>query len=156
MPKLHKLTVFILIVETNTLLGLSWAFLTFSHPTKIHVAAFIKQKGATVLQTQLNFEHKGVVQSEVIRKKSQAMGDSPCKSQKFSLFWGSGSTPCWRVMICLEEKNLTQYDGKQLSFLNYEHKSEDVREINPRGQVGWKRSVHLLHACSFISFSSEI
>lgn len=63
------------------------------------------------------------------------MAESPCKSRGFSLFWGSGSTPCWRVMICLEEKGLTQYGSNQLSFLNNEHKSEPVYEINPRGQV---------------------
>ncbi|XP_046843045.1 glutathione S-transferase A-like [Xenia sp. Carnegie-2017] len=60
---------------------------------------------------------------------------SPCESQSFSLFWGSGSVPCWRVMICLEEKALRKYDSRQLSFLNGEHKSEHVLDINPRGQL---------------------
>jgi glutathione S-transferase len=60
---------------------------------------------------------------------------SPCQSKSFSLFWGSGSVPCWKVMICLEEKGLRQYNSKQLSFLNNEHKSEQVVDINPRGQV---------------------
>lgn len=31
------------------------------------------------------------------------------------LYWGSGSHPCWRVMIVLEEKNLP-YDDKLLEF----------------------------------------
>lgn len=60
---------------------------------------------------------------------------SPCESQSFSLFWGSGSVPCWRVMICLEEKALRKYDSQKLSFLNGEHKSEQLLDINPRGQV---------------------
>lgn len=31
------------------------------------------------------------------------------------LIWGSGSAPCWRVMIALEEKGL-QYESKQIEF----------------------------------------
>lgn len=38
-------------------------------------------------------------------------------------------------MICLEEKGLTQYGSNQLSFLKYEHKSDHVYQINPRGQL---------------------
>ncbi|RXM99419.1 Glutathione S-transferase A [Acipenser ruthenus] len=51
------------------------------------------------------------------------------------LYWGSGSPPCWRVMIALEEKNLQGYQQKLLSFEKNEHKSEPVMAINPRGQV---------------------
>lgn len=52
------------------------------------------------------------------------------------LLWGSGSPPCWRVMIALEEKNLQGYDQKLLSFDKAEHKSQEVLTLNPRGQVG--------------------
>ena len=31
------------------------------------------------------------------------------------LIWGSGSAPCWRVMIALEEKGL-QYESQQIEF----------------------------------------
>ncbi len=31
------------------------------------------------------------------------------------LIWGSGSAPCWRVMIALEEKGL-KYESKQIEF----------------------------------------
>lgn len=51
------------------------------------------------------------------------------------LFWGSGSPPCWRVMIALEEKNLQGYQHKLLSFEKGEHKSKEVLDINPRGQL---------------------
>lgn len=52
------------------------------------------------------------------------------------LLWGSGSPPCWRVMIALEEKNLQGYQHKVLSFEKGEHKSKEVFDVNPRGQVG--------------------
>uniref|UniRef100_A0A3Q2FXF2 GST N-terminal domain-containing protein n=1 Tax=Cyprinodon variegatus TaxID=28743 RepID=A0A3Q2FXF2_CYPVA len=51
------------------------------------------------------------------------------------LLWGSGSPPCWRVMITLEEKKLQGYKHKQLSFEKGEHKSQEVMDINPRGQL---------------------
>ena len=38
-------------------------------------------------------------------------------------------------MIALEEKNLQGYQHKELSFDKGEHKSKQVIEINPRGQV---------------------
>lgn len=52
-----------------------------------------------------------------------------------TLLWGSGSPPCWRVMIALEEKNLQGYNSKLLSFEKMEHKSQEVLDINPRGQL---------------------
>ena len=52
-----------------------------------------------------------------------------------TLIWFSGSPPCWRVMIALEEKNLQGYNQKLLDFLKGEHKSQEVLDINPRGQV---------------------
>nr|XP_020441951.1 glutathione S-transferase A-like isoform X2 [Monopterus albus] len=52
-----------------------------------------------------------------------------------TLYWGSGSPPCWRVMIVLEEKNLQDYNSRMLSFEKGEHKSQEVMNINPRGQL---------------------
>ncbi|XP_061122809.1 glutathione S-transferase A-like [Syngnathus typhle] len=56
-------------------------------------------------------------------------------AENMTLFWGSGSAPCWRVMIALEEKNLQGYKQKLLSFEKLEHKSPDVLAVNPRGQL---------------------
>ncbi|XP_068188772.1 glutathione S-transferase A-like [Antennarius striatus] len=56
-------------------------------------------------------------------------------AQDMTLLWGSGSCPCWRVMIALEEKGLQGYNQKLLSFDKKEHKSEEVLDINPRGQL---------------------
>ncbi len=51
------------------------------------------------------------------------------------LYWGSGSPPCWRAMLALEEKALQGYSHKLLSFSQKEHKGDEVKSINPRGQV---------------------
>ncbi|KAK7480655.1 hypothetical protein BaRGS_00028127 [Batillaria attramentaria] len=51
------------------------------------------------------------------------------------LYWGSGSAPCWRPMIVLEEKGIKGYGSKMISFSNKEHKGEEVMKLNPRGQV---------------------
>ncbi|XP_061596987.1 glutathione S-transferase A-like [Cololabis saira] len=56
-------------------------------------------------------------------------------AQDMTLLWGSGSAPCWRVMIVLEEKKLQGYNQKLLSFENMEHKSQQVLDMNPRGQL---------------------
>ncbi|KAK5855328.1 hypothetical protein PBY51_005435 [Eleginops maclovinus] len=56
-------------------------------------------------------------------------------AKEMTLLWGSGSPPCWRVMIVLEEKNLKGYNQKLLSFEKGEHKSAQVMEMNPRGQL---------------------
>eukprot|EP01025_Chloroclados_australasicus_P042816 TRINITY_DN45555_c0_g1_i1.p1 TRINITY_DN45555_c0_g1~~TRINITY_DN45555_c0_g1_i1.p1 ORF type:complete len:286 (-),score=28.32 TRINITY_DN45555_c0_g1_i1:275-1036(-) len=50
------------------------------------------------------------------------------------IYWGSGSTPCWRALLALEEKGLP-YESKLLEFSKKEHKSEEVLAINPRGQL---------------------
>ncbi|XP_067905940.1 glutathione S-transferase A-like [Heterodontus francisci] len=50
-------------------------------------------------------------------------------------YWGSGSPPCWRIMIALQEKKLQGFPQKLLSFDKKEHKSSDVLAINPRGQL---------------------
>ena len=51
------------------------------------------------------------------------------------LYWGSGSAPCWKPMIVLEEKQLSGYGQKLISFSAKEHKSEEIMKLNPRGQV---------------------
>jgi len=56
-------------------------------------------------------------------------------AQDMTLLWGSGSPPCWRVMIVLEEKKLQGYNHKLLSFEKMEHKSQEVLDMNPRGQL---------------------
>ena len=53
------------------------------------------------------------------------------------LYWGSGSAPCWKPMIVLEEKQLSGYGQKLISFSNKEHKSDEIMKINPRGQVSF-------------------
>uniref|UniRef100_A0A8C6TIM4 Glutathione S-transferase rho n=1 Tax=Neogobius melanostomus TaxID=47308 RepID=A0A8C6TIM4_9GOBI len=35
-------------------------------------------------------------------------------AKDMTLLWGSGSPPCWRVQVVLEEKNLQGYNSKQL------------------------------------------
>jgi len=51
------------------------------------------------------------------------------------LYWGSGSPPCWRAMLVLEEKGLSDYPNKLISFEKRENKSEELLKWNPRGQV---------------------
>ncbi len=51
------------------------------------------------------------------------------------IYWGSGSAPCWKALIALEEKGLQGYNSKLISFEKKEHKTEEVLKINPRGQV---------------------
>ncbi|KAL4225931.1 hypothetical protein ACF0H5_013919 [Mactra antiquata] len=52
------------------------------------------------------------------------------------LFWGSGSSPCWKPMIVLAEKGLWEgLPQKLVEFSKKEHKGEDVLKTNPRGQV---------------------
>ncbi|KAG7280449.1 hypothetical protein CRUP_033750 [Coryphaenoides rupestris] len=56
-------------------------------------------------------------------------------AKDMTLLWFSGSPPCWRVMIALEEKQLQGYNQKMLSFEKGDHKSQEVLDINPRGQL---------------------
>ncbi|XP_076437717.1 glutathione S-transferase A-like [Babylonia areolata] len=51
------------------------------------------------------------------------------------LYWGSGSIPCWKVMIALAEKGFEGYGQKLVSFDKNEHKCADILKLNPRGQV---------------------
>ncbi|XP_020788217.1 glutathione S-transferase A-like [Boleophthalmus pectinirostris] len=55
-------------------------------------------------------------------------------AKDMTLYWGSGSPPCWRAMIALEEKGLQGYHSKLLSFEKQEHKGPEVLKLNPRGQ----------------------
>lgn len=56
-------------------------------------------------------------------------------AKDMSLLWFPGSPPCWRVMITLEEKQLQGYNQKMLSFTKGDHRSQEVLDINPRGQL---------------------
>lgn len=51
------------------------------------------------------------------------------------LYWASGSPPCWRAMLVLEEKGLSRYPNKLISLQKRENKSEELLKWNPRGQV---------------------
>ncbi|XP_074469219.1 glutathione S-transferase A-like [Sebastes fasciatus] len=70
-------------------------------------------------------------------------------AKSMSLLWGAGSPPCWRLMITLEEKKLQGYKHKLLSFEKGEHKSQEVLEINPRGQLpAFKHGDNILNESS--------
>nr|UDM84144.1 glutathione S-transferase rho 3 [Sillago sihama] len=76
-------------------------------------------------------------------------------AKSMNLLWGAGSPPCWRVMITLEEKKLQGYKHKLLSFEKGEHKSQEVLEINPRGQLpAFKHGTNILNescaACLYL------
>ena len=52
------------------------------------------------------------------------------------LIWGSGSSPCIKVIIVMIEKGIWgKCESKLISFSKHEHKSEENLKINPRGQV---------------------
>jgi len=55
-------------------------------------------------------------------------------ASKIFLYWASGSPPCWRVMLTLEEKGLA-YESKFLEFSKNQQRSEEVLKWNPRGQL---------------------
>jgi glutathione S-transferase len=50
------------------------------------------------------------------------------------VFWGSGSTPAWRVLLALAVKGVP-YESKLLSFSARDHKTPEFLQVNPRGQV---------------------
>lgn len=50
------------------------------------------------------------------------------------LYWGSGSTYAWRVLLALEHKQIA-YESHLLSFGAGDHKRNKFLAINPRGQV---------------------
>ena len=55
------------------------------------------------------------------------------------LYWASGSAPCWKAMITLEEKQLSGYGQKLVSFSKKtELKSEELKKLNPRAEVNFE------------------
>uniref|UniRef100_A0A3Q1FDC3 Glutathione S-transferase rho n=1 Tax=Acanthochromis polyacanthus TaxID=80966 RepID=A0A3Q1FDC3_9TELE len=67
-------------------------------------------------------------------------------AKDMTLLWASGSVPCWRVMIMLEEKQLQGYNHRQLSIEEFMNKPQELFDINQRGQV---RTLHaVLHNSS--------
>lgn len=56
-------------------------------------------------------------------------------ADRMFLYWFSGSGPCWRLMVALEEKGFSGYANKLLSFEKGEHKSDEVLQLNPRGTL---------------------
>ena len=56
-------------------------------------------------------------------------------AQDMVLYWASGSPHAWKVQIALEEKGLQGYTSKLISFEKGENKSDEIRKVNPRGQV---------------------
>ena len=49
-------------------------------------------------------------------------------------YWGSGSSPCWRVALALEFKRL-KYNSHLLHFDLQEHKSPQMLAMNFRGRL---------------------
>jgi glutathione S-transferase len=50
------------------------------------------------------------------------------------VFWGSGSTPAWRVLLTLAVKNIP-YESRLLQFSNRETQTPEFLSVNPRGKV---------------------
>ena len=50
------------------------------------------------------------------------------------IYWGSGSTFAWRVLLALEVKQLP-YASRLLEFSKKEHKTPAFLQMNPRGKV---------------------
>ena len=69
------------------------------------------------------------------------------------LFWGSGSAPCWKAMIALEEKSLSGYGQRVISFKEKEHKCDDIMKLNPRGQVSLRKAKIKLPALQYFANS---
>ena len=60
------------------------------------------------------------------------------------LYWGSGSTPCWRVQIALAEKELP-YESKLLQFSKsaHSHRLRDVAGLSSVLRAGcWPSYPH--------------
>ena len=51
-----------------------------------------------------------------------------------SFYYGSGSVPSWKVFLTIVEKQLTEASTTMLSFSNKDHKSDQIIQLNPRGQ----------------------
>ncbi len=50
------------------------------------------------------------------------------------VYWGSGSTPAWRVLLAFAYKGVP-YSSKLLSFSNKETRTPEFLALNPRGKV---------------------
>eukprot|EP00995_Heteronema_vittatum_P004752 NODE_1741_length_899_cov_362.396471_g1214_i0.p1 GENE.NODE_1741_length_899_cov_362.396471_g1214_i0~~NODE_1741_length_899_cov_362.396471_g1214_i0.p1 ORF type:complete len:237 (-),score=60.56 NODE_1741_length_899_cov_362.396471_g1214_i0:50-760(-) len=50
------------------------------------------------------------------------------------LYWVSGSLPCWRVMLALEQKRIP-YKSTRLTFASGYTQTPEFLALNPRGQV---------------------
>jgi glutathione S-transferase len=50
------------------------------------------------------------------------------------VYWGSGSSAAWRVLLCLELKNL-KYKSQMIEFSSGVLKTTEMLALNPRGQV---------------------
>src|SRR5258706_5521997 len=50
------------------------------------------------------------------------------------LYWGSGSTYCWRVLLALKHKGL-EYRSHPLKFDQQEHQAPKMLAMNPRGRL---------------------
>jgi glutathione S-transferase len=50
------------------------------------------------------------------------------------VYWGSGSSAGWRVLLCLELKNL-EYKSNMIEFSSGVLKTAEMIALNPRGQV---------------------
>lgn len=96
-----------------------------------------------------NLSHSRLHSPTLLLPSAASLWEIIIMAKDMTLLWGSGSPPCWRVMIALEEKGLQGYDHKLLSFEKGEHKSQEVLDMNPRGQV---RS---LHALRFLTIHSD-
>src|ERR1700704_2629874 len=69
--------------------------------------------------------------------RQAARGYNPRQSSTtlaIDLFWGSGSTYCWRVLLALEHKGL-EYRSHPLKFDQEEAQAPQMLAMNPRGRL---------------------
>lgn len=64
----------------------------------------------------------------------QKMLETKAEQPDITLFWSSGSPPCWRIRLYLEEKNIN-YNSRMISLDKNEQKGSTLLQINPRGMV---------------------
>ena len=50
------------------------------------------------------------------------------------VYWGSGSTPSWRVLLAMHHKGIP-FESRLISFSQREHKTAGFLAMNPRGKV---------------------
>lgn len=63
------------------------------------------------------------------------MGPSArAKPGELTVYWGSGSPPCWRVLSALQEKGL-KYKSQLITFDSGVLKTAPFLALNPRGLV---------------------